>query len=211
MEKKLKTKKIWRLSLFITLGISLVYILKFVSSNYIFSTHQIVLFKNNFDVFLGLPQVIDLPISISRWWDLFFIFIDVFFLVRVIFTIKENQTKNSYLSAGLVFSLLSGLAIGGTASMMPGFIIGVQAAIFLGLIFGLIFGLLFGMELGFNFSFKSGAVAGLFSALIFVYNFGLITGIAFGLILFLIISTAMMAGTILKYLFSKELWGNLIK
>ncbi len=210
MEKKLKAKKTWRLSLFITVCISLVYGLKFISLNYIFNINSIVLFKNEADVFFGLPQLFNLQVTISRWWDLIFIFVDVFFLVKVFASIKENQTKNSYLSAGLVFSFLAGLAVGGVSSMMPGFMVGVEAAIFLGLIFGLLFGLIFGMELGLGFSLESGMVAGLLSSLIFILFFGSIVGIVFGLILFLIITTATTAGTILKYLFSKELWGNLI-
>lgn len=204
-------KKTWLPSLLITVSISLVYVLKFVSLGYVFNINQVVLFNNESNIFLDLPQLVNLPITISRWWDLIFIFVDVFFLLKVFTSIKENQTKNSYLSAGLVFSFLSGLAVGGMACIMPGFAIGVEAAIFLGSMFGLMFGLIFGMELGLGFSLESGMVAGLFSSFIFILFFGSIVGIVFGLILFLIIALATAIGTILKYLFSEKLWGSIIK
>jgi len=205
MEKSLTTKKLWLSSLFIAVPIFLIYAVKFISADYVFNIGQINLLSSQTDSFLGLPQTFILPFTMSRLWDLFFIFFLVFCLVKVFYYIKGLFKRNNYLVIGLALSLMVGFVVGAFSSFVVGLplglIKGMESAIFLGLIFGLLLGLAFDFSLGLWFGFEAGIISSIASALIFVLAFGSIIGIVAGLGFGIIIFLGIFLGISIRFLF----------
>lgn len=140
---------------------------------------------------------LQLPFSVSRWWDVLFapIWALIFVLILSLKRTKKDKNLDSMLVVGLVLSLAVGMLFG----LGVGLVIGLFAI----LVFGLAssFDLGIGLDVGLGVGLAVGLAVGLV--------FGLAVGLAVGLVLSLVIGLTVDLVILLKLIFSKKIWINI--
>ena len=122
---------------------------------------------------------IELPFSVSRWWDVLIGPIWSTIIIIPLFTDEKNIGEDE----DLVFGLVPGLAFGLIILGLP---FGLAFGLPIGLVFGLVFGLVYGLPFGLAYGLAFGLA------------FGLPIGLVFGLATYLI-----------KVIASKKFWQSI--
>lgn len=186
--KRKERNQLWWIPLIVSVVTGIVYLIIYLLTGSIPVIDKLVLFKNAGDAFWGLPAEYTLPFSISRAWDILFIFIYTFLLARIIQYVKESESKDTEdMLIGLVVSLVFGLGVGLGVSLGVGLGVGLVLGFVVNLVVSLAFGLV--ADLAFSLAFSLGV------GLVFGLGVGLGVGLVFGL----------------KHLFSKDFRKRTIK
>jgi len=134
---------------------------------------KIVLFKESEPVLPNIPAKLKLPFSISRFWDILFIFIFTWLIIKNINYIKKIKNKKLSLfnpREGLEISLSIGLLFGLGNGLVCGIFSGLGGSLFFGFLIALLFGAAngrtFGLAAGLGFCLITGFPGGLLFAVL---------------------------------------------
>lgn len=200
MKNHLK-KQTWRIVIIITLIVAAIYgVLFFWGQIPNIKQVELITKPNSYD---SLTLV--LPYSISRLWDIIFLFFYLFLLFKLL-NIKDCKNKNNRHNNPAILRLAYSSAIGVTTGIITGFIgylIGLEIIIIIGLSFGLITGLMFGSNTDFVFFIEDGLIAGIILAIIINFFFGSIFSIIFGFIFSGLLILSTLIGSLIRINFNR--------
>ncbi|MEI6835334.1 MAG: hypothetical protein WCK59_00700 [Candidatus Falkowbacteria bacterium] len=202
--------------IFLALFTAMYYLIFFCFKDYFPAINQIILFPKPENVFWNLPLTINLPISVSRLWDVPAVFILSSLAVSLYFRLTKIKNRLEELCIATVLGLsvsiitglgflvhnglnldlkicfLSGLIISGLVSLATGFSKGFIS----GLKFSLVLSAIIGVTIGLIIGFKTSFILSLIISLIFFLEA-------------IILSALAIIGGLLKYVLSEKFWNTI--
>lgn len=200
MENYLRNRKQRSWPLFLSVFLTVVYILSYLFNVLIPASNRIMLFRGEGESFWGLPLAINLPFNIHCWFDIPLIFLLSSLLLsyfKYLELDKNNKFRDSQhqlavkfklgllfgLSFGLLFSLIPAPAVGLWFGIWFGLFVGFAASLFFeawtdigtslgaGIGFGLMFNISFGIRLGLGLNLSLGMTSALIYSGVFALLF----------------------------------------